>query len=527
MRRLLPLLVLTAACASAPPPGPVAPNTAAPASSTPPPALSSEKPKAKPEPVVPAAVPPPPPVCATLVAHPTGCTGQATFRAALADALAVDDAVARDAKLACLETSEDAPPGVLRALRAELALEACADALVTPVLQAPPKGMTPEVEQTMLGLLIAGRLSRLLDQPPLLEPPVTKERFQPYFAEKLAPWVLSEAAAIEKLSTDGARLSGYGRGVAAIAAGYADLRFVEMVRQVPLPEEMKADKAVSDAYYGELDQALDPRKTRGRDAALVGLHTFAELGALTDARVVRARELLNRLWAGSRIDSLDRLLLPPLEPLDTSTPELALAARLPTFYAKLLLSDRDPAEPKFLRALLERGVPGPFRTKLGVAKLGVPARVLYARALVGGGRQYFHAGYFKTARTLLGAEKTNDTGALLGGIALALENGPADVAELMLKGPFVRGTGDVSELDAEAQKHGRFAGYAAFDAALVVELAPATDDPLFWEKLAARFDKAEKLLSAAALPDAGVSAHAAHDHAVAARATALAIRAKH
>src|SRR5688500_19244161 len=97
-----------------------------------------------------------------------------------------------------------------------------------------------------------------------------------------------------------------------------------MVREVPLPDEMKADKAVEGAYYAALDEALEPRKVRGRDAALVGLRAFAELGAVHDARVDRARELLTKLYSGSRVDALDRLLLPELEPPDLTRPELAL-----------------------------------------------------------------------------------------------------------------------------------------------------------------------------------------------------------
>jgi hypothetical protein len=333
--------------------------------------------------------------------------------------------------------------------------------------------------------------------------------------------------AIEKLSADAARLTGYGRGLAAIAAGNADLRFVEMVRAVPLPDEMKADKAVSDAYYGELDQALEPRKVRGRDAALVGLRAFAELGALTDPRVLRARRLLDQLWAGSRIDALDRLLLPPLEALDTSKPVLALAARLPPFYAGVLLPEVDATEPKLLRALLERGVPARARSNIALVTLSTNVRVLFARAAIESGRRFFRASDFKAARAVLGTQKTNDTGAMLGALALALENGPVDATELMLKGPFVRGTGDVRGLDVEAQRRGRFAGYAAFDAAAVLELAPKPDDPAFWDEVAVRFTKAEKLLSGSPLPDAATHAASAREHAAAARATAAAVRGRH
>jgi len=529
MRRLLPLVVLQSAvaagCASAPPPPAVAPS--APASA---PAPTSQAPAPEPAQrgaVAPAAVPPPPPACAELVAHPVTSSDHEWFRAALAAALATDDVTARDAALGCLESREEAAPGLVRALRAELGPEACADALVTPVLQSPPRGLSTDLEQVYLGLMIAGRLSRLLADAPTLEPPFDKDRFRAFFADRLSPWVLAQAAAIEKLSLDGARLVGYGRGLAAIAAGNADLRFVDMVRSVPLPEDMKADREATDAYYGALDQALDPRKLRGRDAALVGLRAFADLGALHEPRVVRARQLLDKLWSGSRIDALDRLLLPPLDQLDVQSPERVLAARLPSFYAQKLLPDVDPTDPKLLRALLERGVPPAFRAKLAVATLSPEARVLGGRAFLDSGRTYFRAQDFKAARSVLEAGKTNDAGALLAAVARALENGPVDATELMLKGPFVRGTGDVSALDAEAQRRTRYSSYAAFDAALIVELAPLKDDPAFWDGLAARFLKAEKLLAASSLPLAPDEAKTAREYADAARATALVLRGKH
>jgi hypothetical protein len=521
MFRAILFSALVTACAAAPPRAPAAPAPAPPEAPKTRPAAQKTEPPA----VTPLAVPPAPAACAALVAHATsGCAPAGPSRAVLAAALAKSDVGERDAALACLEPSEDVPPASIRALRAELAPEACADALVAPLLEAPPRGAPPELENAMLGLMVSARLSRLLSDPPRLEGPVDKQRFMTFFTERLSPWIVAEAAAIEKLAFEGSELTGYGRGIAAIAAGNADLRFVQIVRDVPLPDEMRADKAVVDAYYGELDQALEPRKVRGRDAALVGLRTFAELGAVGDPRVSRARRLLNELWAGSRIDALDHLVLPELDALDTSTAELVLAARLPTFYAPLLLGDVDATNPKLLRALLEGGVPTPFRAKLEGAKLSDSARTLYARALVDSGRRFFRAGDFQRARAVLGNSPPNELGRLLAGVSQALENGPADAAELMLKGPFVRGTGDVSGLDAEVARRGRLAGYAAFDAALVLALAPKQDDAAFWDDLARRFDRADKLLQGLPHPPPELGGRSVREFASAARATAAMLR---
>ena len=515
---LVVVLVLTG-CAAAPRPPAVTP--ASPAAVAPPaPAPSTAE---KPKEVVPAAVPPPPAECAVLVAHPTSGCAPAVLRDGLAAALVEPDFVKRDAALACVETAPEAPPGLVRALRAELGPEVCADALVAPLLETPPAGVTRDVESAMLGSVVAARLARLLSDPPKPTPPVTKERFREFFRDTLTPWVLSQAAAIEKLSLEGARLSGYGRGVAAIAAGNADLRFVEMVRDVPLPDEMKADKDVRDAYYGALDEALEPRKLRGRDAALAGLRAFADIGAVRDPRIARARELLSKLWSGSRVDALDRLLLPELAPLDTSSAALVLAARLPTFYAARLLEPGDAADAKLLRALLERGVPPSFRERLESVK-GEPVRLLYARALIESGRTYFRSGDFKKARALLGTGG-NDVARFLAALARPLEKGPQDSAELLHKGPFLPSADDVGDLDAEAGRQGRFAGRAAFDAAYLLELAPPPDDAAFWDRIAARYGQAATSLKReGTAKETAELVKAANDSARAARDTAASLR---
>jgi hypothetical protein len=524
LRRLLPLLSLLVGCAGAAPPQPVSPSQTPAPTATPPAASAQPEKKA----VVPAAVPAPPESCTAYTAHAlSGCAPATPLGDSLAAALAKTVAEERDAALACLEAAPELPPGTVRALRAELAPVACGDALVVPLLESPPKNLPRELESAMLGLVVSARLARLLSDPPAPPAPVTRDSFRSFFAETLTPWVLAQAAAIEKLSLEGSRLAGYGRGIAAIAAGNADLRFVEMVREVPLPDEMKADKDVRDAYYGALDGALEPRKVRGRDAALVGLRAFAEIGAFYDPRVTRARELLAKLWSGSRVDALDRLLVPEPPPLDTSAPQLVVAAHLPTFYAGYLLRDLDPNEPKVLRAFMQQGLAVPLRDKLDKAELSEPVRLLYARIKLESGRRFFRASDFQRAHALLAGAKSDDA-RLIAALAQALKNGPEDAAELMLKGPFVKGTGDVSALDAEAAKRGRYAGFAAFDAAYVLQLAPKPDDAAYWDELATRFAAAEKLLKprSTTSKDAALPALRAREYADAARATAAAIRAK-
>lgn len=498
-----------AARAAAPPAAPAAPVASEP-----------QAPAAKPAPVEPAAVPPPPAECAAAVARvTTGCAPAGTLVDALALALAEPDAERRDAALACLEAS--APPGVMRALRAELGPEVCADALSLPLLEKPPAGLAPEIEQLLFGLSVSARLARLLGDPPALAAPVTKASFQAYFKDQLTPWIVSQALAVGQLSLEGSRLNGYGRAVAALAAGNADLRFVELVRELPIPDEMKNDKELSEVYYAALDEALEPRKARGRDAALVGLRSFATLGALHDPRIVRARVLLSKLYSGARVDALDRLMLPEPPPLEESSSLVRVASKLPTFYASVLLKDVDASDPRVLRAFLSRGLPPVLREKLAKQKLSERARLLLARIQIDLGRTYFRAQEFGAAAALLpaggGAEQR-----FYRAIAKALAGGPSELAELMLKGPMPKGTIDVSALDAEVKAKSVHAAIAAFDAAYLVQLAPEASAD-FWNAVAMRFDGAAKLFEAKAKreKEAGDHATMATKYAEAAKATAL------
>jgi hypothetical protein len=491
MWKILALVPLALGCAASQPPGarsPTAPGDA-------PPSEAASQPVGR-KAIAPAAVPPPPAHCAELVGHPvTGCLPAGKARDMLASALAPGkQPVEVDAALACLEESGDFEPGLLRALRAELAPVACADALSAPLVEKPPVKLSLDIEGTLLGLVVAGRLARLLGVPPKLEPPFSKERFLAFQKEELGPWIVSQALAIDALSLQGARLNGYGRAIAAIAAGNADLRFVEMARGIPLPEEIRADKELADVYYGSLDQALEPRKQRGRDAALVGLRAFAELGAMGDARVREARALISRLWSGSRVDALDEVIVPRVAAQGDATAEVRLAALLPTFYASRVLAGVDASDPKLLAAFSGRGVPKSLFDRVDAKKLSPQARLLVGALLVDMGRLYFRAADFRRARETLAVGKLDDAGRLFSAIAQALERGPDDTAAIMLKGPSVKGSFDVSALEAIAKQRGAQAGAAAFDAAYILGLAPKPDDPAFWDDLGARFESAEKLL---------------------------------
>ena len=516
------LVASLAACAGAPPPPPATPEPS-PATG---PATGSEPIELPP---APQAVPPPPSDCAPLVQHtgaPSACgkSREATLQA-LAVALGNQDPIGRDAYLAALETCEAFPAGLLRALRADLAPVKCGDALIAPLLEQSPGDLREPIRDALFGLVFAARLSRLVADPPPISPPFNKQRFNEFLKQSLSKWVATQAQAIHQIAEAGAKLSGYGKGITAVEAGLADMRFVEVVRDVPLPDELASDKELRDVYYMALDEALDPRKDRGRDAALVGLRVFAELGVLHDPRVDRARALLSKLYSGRRIDALDGLLLPGLPRAELSTIELRLAARLPTFYAGTILGEADPTDPTMMRALLEHGLPAELRSKIDPTALPLNTRQLYARALVGIAQRYWRSPDFATAAKLSelatgGSGKEADEARLVLALATALKGGPKDAAEMMIRGPFLpAGVGEVSKLDALAGTTKPWAGMAAYNAAFILQLVPPTQpDPAFWNDLAARYEKAAEKLEH---PD---RKKAAQERAQAARDTATTLQ---
>jgi hypothetical protein len=430
-----------------------------------------------------------------------GCQSANAFRESLVQALDAAPS-GRDEALAPLTSCGFPVPGWVTALRAELAEPECADVIVGGALEGPVK-LRADVGDTLKGLSIAAQLSRLVRDPPRVQQP-TKEQFEAYFKDQLTPWIFEQAHAVHRLSENAARLAGYGRAVAAVEAGIADMRFVEVVREVPLPTSMAAEGDLSEAYYGALDQALEPRKARGRDAALAGLDELGTLGVLASPRVDRARSLLSSLYGGRRIDALDGLLLPPLPSYEPSSVAERLLVRLPTFYAGILLDDVDPTDPRILRAMLAQGLGERSRRVLDSSPISQDAAMLYARALVRLGQLYWRSSDFVAAARVanlspLGGRSPSDEAVLLNALADALKQGPEDARQMMLGGPrYPEGLDKVDALNRLTSGKTSLAGYAAFDAAHLSSLVPPLADARAaadnWHKIAARFELAARRL---------------------------------
>ena len=469
----------------------------------------------------PAGVPAPDAACQAFAERSgSACNAAAANgRDALAEALAEKTVTERDQRLSCLEIATDLPPGLVRTLRAELAPPGCADVLALPYLEPRRPELDRRIEDTLIALACAGRLSRLVQKAPELASPFDKARFMDFFQATLKPWIVTQAQAIHELSLAGAGLTPYAKGVVAVEAGLADMRFVSVVRQVPLPKEMSDDADVREAYYGALDEALEPRKARGRDAALVGLRELSNEGVVFDPRVSEARTLLSEVYSGRRIDALDKLLLPSLPALVVDNTDRKLASTLPTFYGGILLKDA-ALDSALLRALLERGLPPTLAVRIDAKQLDDAGKSYLVRALLERGRRYFRAQDFADSARLSAQGGPGPEQALYHALASTLQNGPRDASDLLLGGPVLpAGTGQVGELDHLAGETGNpSAPLAAFDAAYLRSLVPPPNDAKFWDDLSKRFSLAERGLRD---PD---QKKRAHDASAAAKDTAKALR---
>ena len=431
-----------------------------------------------------------------LAASPAMCAAYAKRAAAspaVADvpaALALGDAAKIDAALVGLEAKWDAKePGLVRALRADLAPR-CADGIVDPYI-ASHRTVTGRAANLLVGLSLAAKLERTGASPPVMPPTISeKEKVKAFITGPLRTWMVEQSTAIETLSAGGAGLTGYGRGIAAVGAGNADMRLVSVIRSAPTPP--KWDEELKGLYQASLDEALEPRKRRGRDAALVGLSDIAQTCDLTEQRVTDAQMLLGTLYAGRRIDALQSLILPLKPP--------AKPAPISPFWTDTFqLPDED----------LNAGASLHIREVFAppdAAKLPPATRTAYARARLEVGLRYWRRVDFVEAAYAAKPSKAPEDRLVLA-IALALAQGPNGAAEMMrAASPAALDLRHTEALDALVAENGPFAGYAAFDAAHIRALSPpeGSEAGPYFRDVAARFRKAEQLLTDA---DAKQRAH--------------------
>lgn len=437
------------------------------------------------------------------------------------------------AALAPVERCAEFEPGLIRALRAELGPVECGDALVHPVVGEGAKAeVSRGVRELLLAYGISARLRRLARDLPGAPQDRKKAAIVQFLEEQVFPWAKREALALERLARQGSELRGYARGIAAVEAGMADMRFVSLVRQVPLPEEMLADEEVQEVYYASLEEALDARKNRGRDASLVGLIELERAGVVFDARVQLARDLLVQVFGGSRLKALDALLIPRSEGPSPATAPGEIALSVPSSYLPLLLGDT-PVTGELLTATSARGIPSAWDKALP-ADLSEQERLALAWARFHRGRTYFRSSDFvsaaELAQTITESSPHFADAELLRALGAALATGPNGPVELMRRGSFVGlSLGSSEALEHIARSETRLAGAAAFNRAYLQGLVLPPGAALDWRQVAEQFRRASKKLGTglalAAHPTEEIDAKArANEAAQTASATSDAIQ---
>lgn len=400
---------------------------------------------------------------------------------------------ARDEALFTLEECAF-PPGFIRSLRAELAPHECGDVIVNPMLEAPPKGLPVELSHALVGQSLASLLRRTSDSAPVMKAPFTKERVLAFIKTELGPWVVAQAATIEKLSQASTSLDGFGLGVAAIESGNADLRLGEIIREAPVPDDFRKDPELLHIYQTQLDGYLEPRVRRGRDAALVGLRKFADVGIFKSERLSRAQGLLAKMYAGRRIDALSAILLP-----EAPVAKEYLLGVLPTFYVNGSYTASLGEDAGYLGAAFQQGFPNVARSEsiAGGEKLKPTAKVAHAIGRARLGLTYWRGIEFDRVIALTaGATKEEPEARFLLALSLAMRNGPSDAVEMMSAStPHALNVGKTDALDVIAAEKGQLAGMAAFDAALLRETTPPPEArPEYFQDLAKRYRSAADLL---------------------------------
>ncbi len=438
-----------------------------------------------------------------VAAPPAECTAYAKRVAAspapadLTAALSLSEGKQIDAALVALEPKLDAKElGLVRALRGDLAPPSCADLIVDPYLAA-HRTMVSRASHVLVGLSLAAKLERTGAGKPAMGDITEKEKVKAFITGPLKTWIVEQATAIETLSSGAAGLTGYGRGIAAVAAGNAEMRLVEIIRTAPTPP--KWDPELKAVYQAALDEALEPRKKRGRDAALVGIADLAQSGGLTGKRTIDAFTLLTALYGGRRISELTELMVPKPEiPPPVTALQRSLAVVSPYWVDVLelpLADDTDRSES--LSNGVSLGMRASFAPSAPPPAPGPALRASYARARLGMGMLGWRRVDFVEA-ALAAKQGTAPEDRLVLAVALALAQGPNGAADMM-RAPSAAALGlrHTEALDALVAERGPLAGWAAFDAAHLRSVSPPEGPEAgpFFKDVAVRFRKAESLLT--------------------------------
>jgi hypothetical protein len=297
--------------------------------------------------------------------------------AAAARAEASHDRAARDAALASLATCERFPTLVGETLRAEVSPMVCAEAIVTPALDARGKEALPQHQAAARGLIGASRLARLRPKAGEFDLLARAEK-DPAAAEAGKKLLLLWKDALEKEESDAIALS---KGAPAeivsvvrfeIAAAW--LAFAKEIRATPLPEEIKAlgkkDPDLEVRYLAKLDEVTMPIVDRAKQIALAGLGAAIRDGILVKSLPsYQAVHEAFRSRVGFEVRATRELDLQLPEPLAGKPSDaVVIAATLPPWVTYAALERAEPAAllgaPVLEAMAATRGIPSALRLEV-------------------------------------------------------------------------------------------------------------------------------------------------------------------
>jgi hypothetical protein len=313
---------------------------------------------------------------------PTGpCADGKSVLATLATAAraeATHDRVGRDAALASLASCDRFPTLVGDTLRAELAPMVCAEAIVTPAIEAHGKEALPHHLVDARALIGASRLARLRPKKGEFDLLARAEK-DPAAAQAGKKLLLLWRDAIEKEEGDAIALASGTRNaeiqtIVRFEIADAWLAFAKEIRATPLPDEIKElskkDPDLEVRYYGKLDEVTMPIVERAKQIALAGLGFAVRDGILVKSLASYQPVLeafRSRVGFEVRATRVLDLQIPDAlagKPSDA----VVVAATLPPWLTFAALERADPASllgAPVLEALAgQRGIPSDLRREV-------------------------------------------------------------------------------------------------------------------------------------------------------------------
>lgn len=354
----------------------------------------------------------------------------------LAEALASNDVATRDVELWRLEAHSEFPPGLVRALRAELD-PACGDVIIEPLLAASKLRLSAPWATTLVGLAYAARLQRAVAPLPPLKGRPTPSDLERFLKQDFTQW---RAAQVERLRAFETRLdsipaNSYGRAVATLALAGAWYELKAVARRTSIPDSVKRDYELRTRYYGTIDDALEDTQQHARDLSIPA----ATLASLHGIR----RSALANAWDSGLTGvsshcpyprSVAELLLPPPPAYPTETAKERAAYRLPPHFAGALFGENDIENPRIIRGLLDNGLPLAHRVLWAKRPPGGENAVLLAFGRLGLARRTLDPTHYDEALWVSEMVpehlRNSDELRLLFAMAMAARTGPRTVANI-------------------------------------------------------------------------------------------------